>query len=153
MQHYGGYSDVAGINVHEDGFENSYFEHNNANENGARQPRNLTETERHAIYEALLERSVNGRLKRNTTTRVVEMLHVSKYQVRRVWQRVKECCAQGREVDVTSKRPKNCDRKKIQVDVSEVVRVPLHRRTTIRYLAAAIGVTKSTLHRRFTFLH
>ena len=43
----------------------------------------------------------------------------------------------------------NCGRKKIQVDLSEVLRVPLRRRTSIRSLAKAIGVPKSTVHRWF----
>ena len=42
-----------------------------------------------------------------------------------------------------------CGRKKMQVDLSEVLNVPLHRRSTIRSLAKAIGVKRSTLHRRF----
>jgi len=37
----------------------------------------------------------------------------------------------------------------MQVDLSEVLNVPLHRRTTIRSLAKAIGVTRSTLYRWF----
>ncbi|CAO1945877.1 unnamed protein product, partial [Urochloa humidicola] len=80
---------------------------------------------------------------------VAEMLQVSRYQVQRVWRRVKECRAQGRLVDVSSRKPKNCGRKKIQADLSVVLNVPLRRRTTIRSLAEAIGVTKSTLHRWF----
>jgi DNA invertase Pin-like site-specific DNA recombinase len=148
MQHYGGYPDAAGIDFR-DGFEDSDFERSHANENGACQTKNLTETERHAIYQALLEKSVNGRLKRNTTTRVVEMLHVSKYQVRRVWQRVKECRAQGRRWMLDQRGLRIAAAKKIQVDLSEVLRLPLHRRTTIRSVAAALGVPKSTLHRRF----
>ena len=34
-------------------------------------------------------------------------------------------------------------------NLSDVVRVPLHKRRTIRSLAKAIGVKKSTLHRWF----
>ena len=68
--------------------------------------------------------------------------------MRAVWRRVKQCHAQGRLVDVRSRR-KNCGRKRIQIDLSDVLRVPLHRRRTIRSLANAIGVKKSTLHRWF----
>ena len=76
------------------------------------------------------------------------MFHVSKYQVRGIWRRVKQCRAQGRPVDVRSRR-KNCGRKKLRTDLSDVLTVPLHRRRTIRSLANAIGVKKSTLHRWF----
>lgn len=97
---------------------------------------------------ALLERSNHGKLKRNATNIVAQMFQVSKYQVRRVWRRVKQCRAQGIPVDVRSRR-KNCGRKRIQINLSDVVRVPLHKRRTIRSLAKAIGVKKSTLHRWF----
>ena len=79
---------------------------------------------------------------------VAQMFHVSKYQVRGIWRRVKQCRAQGRPVDVSSRR-KNCGRKKLRTDLSDVLTVPLHRRRTIRSLANAIGVKKSTLHRWF----
>ncbi|CAN6283788.1 unnamed protein product, partial [Urochloa humidicola] len=149
MQNHGVHAPAEDIEFYEDESEDSDFEHDHDHENIAHQSRNLTEAERHAIYEALLERSTHGRLKRNTTTRVAAMLQVSRYQVQRVWRRVKECCAEGRPVDVRSRRPKNCGRKKIQVDLSAVLSVPLNRRSTIRSLAAAIGVKKSTLHRCF----
>jgi hypothetical protein len=150
MQHYGSYTDDVDIVFHEDELEDSNLERYHANENiPRRQFRNLTETERHEIYEALLERSMHGRLKRNTTTRVAEMFQVSRYQVQRVWRRVKECRSQGIPVDVSSRKPKNGGRKKVQDDLSVVLSVPLHRRTTIRSLAEAIGVPKSSLHRWF----
>jgi len=69
--------------------------------------------------------------------------------VQRIWQRAKQCRAQGQPVDVRSWKSKKCGRKKMQVDLSEVLNVPLHRRTTIRSLAKAIGVTRSTLYRWF----
>ena len=46
-------------------------------------------------------------------------------------------------------KPKNCGRKKIQVDLSTVPDIPLNRRGTIRSLANALGVNKSSLHRSF----
>jgi len=126
------YVDAMDIAFDEDEFEDLDFERDHANGNTAHRSRNLTEAERLAIYAALLERSVHGRLKGNTTTRVAEMLQVSRYQVQHVWRRVKECRAQGRLVDVRSRKPMNCGRKKKkQVHLSEVLRVPLHKRTNI----------------------
>jgi len=106
------YVDAMDIAFDEDEFEDLDFERDHANGNTAHRSKNLTEAERLAIYAALLERSVLGRLKRNTTTRVAEMLQVSRYQVQRVWRRVKECRAQGRPVDVRSRKPMKCGRKK-----------------------------------------
>jgi len=108
----------------------------------------LIDAQRQGIYEALLEKSNRGKLKRNATNIVAQMFQVSKYQVQRVWRRVKQCRAQGILVDVRSRR-KNSGRKRIQINLSDVVRVPLHKRRTIRSLAKAIGVKKSTLHRWF----
>lgn len=69
--------------------------------------------------------------------------------MQRIWQRAKKCRAQGIPVDVRSRKPKRCGRKKLQIDLSKVLSVPLHKRSTIRSLAKEIGVRKSTLHNRF----
>jgi len=97
MQDYGVDANTAEEAFDEDELDDSDFEYDHANENISHQSRNSTETERH---------------KRNTTTRVAEMLQVSRYQVQRVWRRIKECRAQGRPVDVRSRKPMNCGRKK-----------------------------------------
>jgi DNA-binding Lrp family transcriptional regulator len=149
MHDYGVYTDAVDITFDEEELEDSDVEEDeHANENTAHQSINLTEVERQEIYVALLERSNRGRLKRNATNIVAQMFQVSKYQVRNVWRRVKQCRAQGRPVHVRSRR-KNCGRKKIQIDLLDILSVPLHCRSTIRSLANAIGVKKSTLHRRF----
>ena len=145
---YGVYADAVDIVFDEEELEDSDVEDEHTNANNSHKFRILTDTERQQIYEALLERSNHGKLKKNATNVVAHMFQVSRYQVRRVWRRVKQCRAQGRPVDVISRR-KNCGRKRIQIDLSDVLRVPLHRRRTIRSLANAIGVKKSTLHRWF----
>jgi hypothetical protein len=124
-------------------------EDHHANENNAHQSRNLTDIQRQQIYEALLVRSERGRLKRKATTNVAQIFQVSRYKVQRIWQRAKQCRAQGIPVDVRSRKPKRSGRKKLQIDLSEVLSIPLHRRTTIRSLATEIGVKRSTLHSRF----
>ena len=73
MQDYGVDANTAEEAFDEDELDDSDFEYDHANENISHQSRNLTETERHKIYAALLERSMHGRLKRNTTTRVAEL--------------------------------------------------------------------------------
>jgi hypothetical protein len=150
MHDYGVYTDDVDITFDEELEDSDDEEDEHADENTARKSRNLTEVERQEIYAALLEieRSNRGRLKRNAMNIVVQMFQVSKYQVRSVWRRVKQCRAQGIPVDVRS-RKKNCGRKKIQIDLSDILSVPLHRRSSIRSLANAIGVKKSTLHRWF----
>jgi hypothetical protein len=109
----------------------------------------LTERERQDIYEDLLRLSNNGKLKRNSTTLVAAKYNVTVRTIQRIWQRAKKCLEQGIAVDVKSLRPKNCGRKKIQVDLTRVVDIPLNRRGTIRSLATALNINKSSLHRLF----
>ena len=112
--------------------------------------KNLTDLQRTGIYEELLARSVNRKLKKTTTREVANMFHVSVHKVRRVWRRVKECLRQGIPVDVRSRKPKNCGRKRIVVDLSMVPEIHCSQRRTIHSLTRALGVKKSTLHRMFT---
>ena len=111
--------------------------------------KNLTERQRQDIFEDLLRSSNNGKLKRNTTTIIAEKYNVRVRTIQRVWKRAKNCWAQGIPVDVKGLKPKSCGRKKVQVDVSRVPDIPLSRRGTIRSLANALGVHKSSLHRAF----
>jgi len=46
-------------------------------------------------------------------------------------------------VDVSSRKPKNCGRKKVEIDTSQVETIPLHKRCTIRSLAQALGMKKN----------
>ena len=111
--------------------------------------KDLTDRERQDIYEALLEVSNNGKLKKNSTSVIAYRFNVSRRTVQRVWQRAMECRAIGVPVDVRSKKPNNSGRKRISVELSEVARIPLHKRTTIRSLAEELGIKKSTLYRWF----
>jgi DNA invertase Pin-like site-specific DNA recombinase len=97
----------------------------------------------------LLGSSKNRKLKRNSTTIIVAKYNVRIQTIQRVWKREKKYWAQGIPVNVNGLKPKNYGRKKIQVDLSTVPDIPLNRRGTIRSLAHALGVNKSTLHRLF----
>ncbi|KAL6622613.1 hypothetical protein ACP70R_032492 [Stipagrostis hirtigluma subsp. patula] len=111
--------------------------------------KNLSDEERQQIYEALLLRSVNGKLKKRTTRIVATLFNVNRYYVQSIWRKAKKCRAAGLPVDVTSKRKKNCGRKKAAIDLSRIATIPLEKRTTLRALADELGVKKSTLHRLF----
>jgi hypothetical protein len=111
--------------------------------------KNMTETQRQQIYAALLAHSRNGKLKKNTTAVIADLFNVKSYTVRSIWRIVKKCHTLGLPVDVSSKKKKNCGRKKPEVDLSQVATIPLDRRSTIRSLAERIGVKRSTLHRWF----
>jgi hypothetical protein len=105
MHDYGVFADAMDIVFEQEELEDSDVEQDqHTNPNISRKCRNLTDPERQQIYEALLERSNHGKLKKNTTKIVADMFKASRYQVRAVWRRAKECRAQGRPVDVRSRR-------------------------------------------------
>ena len=111
--------------------------------------KNLTDKERQAIYEALLLRSMHGKLKRRTTTIVAHLFNINRCYVQAIWRTAKQCLAAGVPVDVSCKRKKNCGRKKVAIDMSRIATIPLNKRTTLRALAHELGVNRSTLHRLF----
>ncbi|KAL6861529.1 hypothetical protein ACP4OV_017229 [Aristida adscensionis] len=111
--------------------------------------KNLSNGERQQIYEAVLMRSVNGTLKRRTTTIVANLFNVNRRQVQSIWSIAKECLAAGVPVDVSCKRKSNCGRKKMTVDMAAIAALPLDQRTTLRAMADALGVKKTTVHRWF----
>jgi hypothetical protein len=111
--------------------------------------KNLSNNERQAIYEALLSRSVNGKMKRRTTTIVANLFNVNRCYVQSIWRTAKECLAEGVPVDVSCKRKKNCGRKKVAIDMSRIATIPLNKRTTLSALAHELGAKRSTLHRCF----
>lgn len=129
--------------------DSDYEEEDHGHENETRQFKCLTESQRQNIYKALLEKSSNGKMKRNTTAIVAEKFQVNRQAVQRVWKRAKKCRENGIPDDVSSKKSKNCGRKRLQADLSQITSVPLHKRSTIRSLSESIGVNKSTLHRWF----
>uniref|UniRef100_A0A0A9E0Q7 DUF7769 domain-containing protein n=1 Tax=Arundo donax TaxID=35708 RepID=A0A0A9E0Q7_ARUDO len=119
------------------------------NANIVRTRKNLTNHKRQLIYEALLQRSRNDTLNRNTTTIVAGLFNLNIKQVQAVWKKVKDCIAAGLPIDVTSKRGKKCGRKNVLIDLSRVAAIPLDKRTTIRSLAEELHAKKTTLHRLF----
>ncbi|KAJ0265244.1 hypothetical protein HA466_0015680 [Hirschfeldia incana] len=109
--------------------------------------KNLSNVERWAIYNALLERSHDGKLKTNTTRLVSELFLVSIRTVHRIWKQAKET-SNGKEVNVCHKKTGRCGRKKIHVDLNQVMAISFHKRTSLRSLSVGLGIATSTLHKR-----
>ena len=151
IQDFGMYTDAVDIIFDEEELSDSDDDEDQQTqqEEATNMVRILTERERQDIYEDLLRLSNNGKLKRDSTTLIAAKYNVHVRTIQRVWQRAKKCLEQGIPVDVKSLRPKNCGRKKIQVDLTRVVDIPLNRRGTIRSLATALNINKSSLHRLF----
>jgi primosomal protein N'' len=149
MPEYGVYTEEMDIVFNQDELPHSNNGDVPANANVHSRSKDLTPTQRQQIYEALLERSVNGKLRKNSTKRVAEMFKVHQAAVWRIWKRAKECREKGIPVDISSRKPKNSGRKRAQVDLSQVQTIPLRRRSTLRSLAEALDADKSTIHRLF----
>jgi len=101
----------------------------------------LSNPERRLIYEALLEKSVDGKLKRGVTSLVASQFSLHIRYVQRIWKLAEN---KGVHADVSSKRAGNCGRKRVQVDLDRVRDIPLKKRTTIRDLSEALSVSKGT---------
>ncbi|CAN6347256.1 unnamed protein product, partial [Urochloa humidicola] len=108
----------------------------------------LTDEQRVQVYEALLQRSNNLKLKRKTSITVANLFGIPRSLVRSIWRKAMKCREQGIPVDLKSKKVLS-GRRKVEVDLSQVAAIPLRKRTTIRSLASELKVSRSTLHRAF----
>ncbi|EEE52153.1 hypothetical protein OsJ_33993 [Oryza sativa Japonica Group] len=149
IQDYGVYADAINVVLEEEELPDSDEEENDANANEPINARELTNPQRRAIYELLLTKSLDGYLEKGSTRVVAEVFNVSIRTVQRIWKRAQLCIAHGVQINVDSRKRYNCGRKKVEIDLSVVAAIPLRQRSTIRSLADALGVPKSTLHRLF----
>ncbi|CAE6199218.1 unnamed protein product [Arabidopsis arenosa] len=106
----------------------------------------MTDGERVEIYHALLARSVNGKLRKHTRAEVSSLFSVPLQTVQRIWRWAKNN-TNGEVVDVSHKRKGNCGRKKMQIELDRLADIPLHRRKTLRSLAASLDVSTGVLFR------
>ncbi|KAF7142618.1 hypothetical protein RHSIM_Rhsim05G0119600 [Rhododendron simsii] len=118
--------------------QNSYFH--------GRPNHNLTNEQRKEIFQALLLRTVDGKLTRGCVPEVAAMFSVSNKTIHRIWSRAKACEAHGSKVDVSSKKRRRVGRKRREIDWNKVRGIAFHRRTNIRSFSEALEVPKSTLH-------
>lgn len=140
MQEYGVYAGDVEIVFEQEELDDSDEEDEHPN-------KNLTNIQRQEIYDALVKKTINGRLRKKATTEVAEMFNIKRGRVQDIWRRAKQCRAQGIPVNVSSRKKTNSGRKKNEIDLSDVANVPLQLRGTLRSFASAAGIPKSTLHR------
>ncbi|XP_074266633.1 uncharacterized protein LOC141589912 [Silene latifolia] len=109
---------------------------------GARQRRLvLSDEQRLQVYQALLEKSHGGKLKRQTTTEVSNLFAVPIRTVQRIWK-----LGKNNGGDVKSKKKKRCGHPKLQVDITRLTEIPLTQRTTLASLSEALGVSNTVLY-------
>ncbi|XP_065862399.1 uncharacterized protein [Euphorbia lathyris] len=105
----------------------------------------LSNAQRRAIYDMLLQKSIDGKLPKGTTNSVASIFSVGIRLVQRVWKQWKN---DGLHADVSHKRTKNCGRKRIQIDWNRFREIPLQQRTTLSSLAYAMDMKRTTMFRR-----
>ncbi|XP_044984839.1 uncharacterized protein LOC123452271 isoform X2 [Hordeum vulgare subsp. vulgare] len=126
---------------------------NNAGQNaGVQSQRNwLTDAQRYAAYMSLetLHKSRGGRFKRSDKKEVVALFGAHVRVIQRIWETAMIQKGLGQEVDVSNKRKGNCGRKPYDDILSLIPTIPLNKRSTIRSLAKALGVSPTTLYKKF----
>ncbi|GAA0145270.1 hypothetical protein LIER_42852 [Lithospermum erythrorhizon] len=68
--------------------------------------------------------------------------------VSRLWSKAKALIDNGDMVDLSCNLMKRVGRKRVEVDPDRVMQIPLRNRKSIMDLANALGMSKSSLHRR-----
>lgn len=107
----------------------------------------MSNEERYEVFGALLEKSIAGKLEKNVTKEVSHQFSVSIATVQRIWRQAKATANTGK-VNVSHRRTENCGRKRITIEPTQVTAVPLCKRTTLRSMSMAMGVSLTTLFRR-----
>ncbi|XP_074314285.1 uncharacterized protein LOC141649494 [Silene latifolia] len=102
----------------------------------------LTDDQRLKVYQAVLEKSHGGKLKKKMTTEVSNIFSVPIRTVQRIWK-----LGRSNGGDVKSKKKKRCGHPKLQVDISRLMEIPLRKRTTLLSLSEALGVSHTVLYR------
>ena len=110
---------------------------------------NLSNDTRQAVYQYLLSESSHGKLKRGSIGEAAAKFGTSNKTVSRIWHRGQLPCGEGEgAADVSTRKSGKCGRKRTNLDVGAAAGVPFRQRTSIRSLASALGVPKSTMHKR-----
>ena len=108
----------------------------------------LSNDQRQAVYEALLAMLKDGKPVKGSFFVIAAHFGVGWRTISRIWSRAKEVVTAGAMVPCVTTRFKNSGRTKSNKDVLSVLTsIPLSRRTTLRSMAAASGILRSTLGR------
>ncbi|CAI5706791.1 unnamed protein product [Peronospora effusa] len=113
--------------------------------------KNLTYEERRSMLDFLLKRRVEGtsKLMRHAVTDAATKFCVDRRTVSRLWKRALQSLENGDEVcDVASRKIGRRGRRKRDwsVELERVKEIPLAQRGSIRALATAVGIPKTTLY-------
>ena len=107
----------------------------------------MSEHLRKQVYQALLARSNNGKLRKNDTAIVVEQFGLHIRTVQRVWRRGKIQLANSVPVVVSSLKKGRVGRKHIPVDLEALRNIPLKQRMTMDDVCTALNMSKWQIQR------
>ncbi|KAE9113484.1 hypothetical protein PF005_g10499 [Phytophthora fragariae] len=113
--------------------------------------RNLTYEERRSMLDFLMKRRVEGttKLVRHAVTDAANEFGVDRRTVSRLWKRAVQSLENGDEVcDIASRKVGRRGRRKRDwsAELERVKEIPLAQRGSIRALATAVGIPKTTLY-------
>lgn len=109
----------------------------------------LADDERRRAYEMIRSKATNGVQAKGSFKEIATHFVVHQSTVRRIWQRGIQSLSDGAIcANVSAKRKCRAMKKRSKVNAMAIQEVPSRQRTTIRSLAQALGVPKSS-HDRF----
>ncbi|KAE8771260.1 transposon mariner sub-class [Hordeum vulgare] len=142
----GGHDDAAGGEEHdEENGEAHASDPMHGNNPQPQQPREWSDKAKLTVYGMLLERTSLGIMKRGVTKEVSRLTGMPQRTVQDLWNKGK---LYGGMLGVLNKKPKNCGRKRIDIDSESIKAVDKRKRTTIKDLANELNVSKTTVWRR-----
>ena len=94
--------------------------------------RELSDKESHGVYFALLVIELrDGSVQPDDKLLVSNLLDISVRSVERIWEDAKRQIVDGKEVDVSSKKPGRSGLKRKELDLERTSTIPLNKRRTI----------------------
>ncbi|KAL3519065.1 hypothetical protein ACH5RR_021654 [Cinchona calisaya] len=107
-----------------------------------------TDQQKHTIIDTILKQSKDGIPKIRSIKEVASSFSISTRIVICILQHARFSTANNLSIDVSSKALRKRGREAILLDPEKVRNIPLCCRTNIRSMSMALGMEKSTLHRR-----
>lgn len=112
----------------------------------------FSNTERNGIFQYLLRKTTNGKLKNGAINEAATEFDCHRITISRIWKRGCKSYGEGNLcANVDSRKKQKCGRKRKNYadNLARIREVPFNRRSTLRSLAFAIGIPKSTLFNIF----
>ncbi|KAL2940193.1 Replication initiation protein [Bienertia sinuspersici] len=108
----------------------------------------LKNHERDRVATTLLAQSHNcTKLPHGIINKLATKWGVSRHTIQIIWRETLKQYRAGSAIDLHTKKAGRVGRKRYTLQTSQLTEVPLRRRTTLRSLAGALNISKSTVHR------